>query len=387
MAEFTIEGNCDSRFARMRDAMAENFALREEVGASVAVVIDGRPVVDLWAGFADAARIRPWTADTIMNVFSTTKGLTAMCAHRLASQGRLDIEAPVARYWPEYAAAGKERIPVRMLLNHRAGQPAIRKKLAVDSLYDWDLMTTSLASEEPWWEPGTIHGYHAVTFGYLLGEVIRRITRKSIGAYFRDEIARPLGIDAHIGLDAREDVRTADMIGSKPPGPGEFNLFAEAQKRPESATAAAFLNPPTLLKIREINSRAWRGAEIPAANGHTNGRALARVYGALARGGSIDGVNVMAPERIESCSIEQSRGSDEVLMIPTRFSLGFMMSLPDSQMGPSPRAFGHPGAGGSIGFADPDARIGFGYAMNKMGSGILLDPRPRALIAALYESL
>ncbi len=386
MADVAIEGTCDARFARVHEAFAENFASRRETGASISIALDGRTVVDLWGGWADKARTRPWTRDTIVNVYSTTKGLTAICAHRLAAEGRLDLDAPVANYWPEFAVNGKQRIAVRTLLNHRAGLPAIRKPLVPEDLYDWRTMTDALAAEEPWWEPGTKHGYHALTFGYLVGEVIRRITGKSVGSYFKDEIAAPLKIHAHIGLDVHDDGRVAEMIGAPPPAPGEFNLFAEAAKHPESVTAKTFMNP-LVLSMATVNSREWRGAEIPAANGHTNGRALARLYGAMARGGEVDGVRVVEARRISACHTEESRGPDAVLLIPTRFSTGFMLSQPGEEMGPSARAFGHPGAGGSLGFADPDAKIGFGYAMNRMGGGILLDPRAKALIAAVYASL
>lgn len=386
MEEAPIGGTCDARFERVREAFADNFITRGEVGASLAIALDGHVVVDLWGGWADKARTRAWERDTIVNVFSTTKGLTAICAHRLAAQGRLDFDAPVARYWPEFAARGKERIPVRFLLNHRAGLPAIRKPLVPEDLYSWSTMTEALAEERPWWEPGTRHGYHAITFGYLVGEVIRRVTGKSVGRYFKDEIAQPLGIDAHIGLAARDDERTAQMIGAPPPAPGEVNLFAEAAKHPDSVTAKTFMNP-MVLSMATVNSRGWRGAEIPAANGHTNARALARLYGALARGGETQGVRVMPAAQIAACYAQESRGPDEVLLVSTRFSPGFMLSQPGEEMGPSPRAFGHPGAGGSLGFADPDARVGFGYTMNKMGPGILLDPRARALIDALYSAL
>ena len=386
MPDIIIEGSCDPRFAAVREAFAENFRTRRETGASAAVVLDGRSVVDLWGGWADKARTRPWTRDTIVNVYSTTKGLTAICAHRLAGEGRLDLDLPVAMYWPEFAAHGKDRVTVRELLNHRAGLPAIRKPLAPEDLYNWRTMTEALADESPWWEPGTRHGYHALTFGYLVGELIRRITGQTPGAYFRDEIAAPLGADAHIGLSAREDGRTADMIGAPPPAPGEFNLFAEAAKNPDSVTAKTFMNP-LALSMALVNSRGWRAAEIPAANGHTNARALARIYGALARGGEVDAIRVVDPGELAACSVEESFGRDEVLLIPTRFSSGFMLSQPGEEMGPNPRTFGHPGAGGSLGFADPQAKIGFGYAMNRMGGGILLDPRVKALIAAVYASL
>ena len=216
MKDVTIEGICDARFERVREAFAANFVNYRETGASVALVLDGRVVADLWGGWADKARTRPWRRDTIVNTYSTTKGLTAICAHRLAGEGRIDLDAPVAEYWPEFAANGKSRITVRQLMNHRAGLPAVRRPLKLEDLYDWPTMTAALAAEEPWWEPGTQHGYHALTFGYLVGEVIRRVAGRSVGNYFADEIAAPLGIDAHIGLDAREDGRVAEMIGAPP---------------------------------------------------------------------------------------------------------------------------------------------------------------------------
>jgi CubicO group peptidase (beta-lactamase class C family) len=382
-----IEGSCDSRFARVKAAFAENFDQRNEYGAAVAVSIDGKMVVDLWGGHADRARTRPWARDTIVTVFSTTKGMTAICAHRLADKGLLDFDAPVARYWPEFAQHGKDRITVRQLLNHRAGLPGVRKTLSREAIFDWNTMVTALASEEPFWEPGTKHGYHALTYGWLVGEVIRRLTGKSVGAYFKGEIAAPLGIDCHIGLDERDDVRCGEMIASEPPPPGQMDVFAYARENPDSATGKAFLNPPGALAPRVINSRAWRGAEIPAANGHTTARALARLYGALARGGDVDGVNVLSPAEIARCHAEESYGTDEVLRVSTRFSTGFMLTQPHDTYGPNPHTFGHPGAGGSLGFADPDAKVGFGYTMNKMGPHILVDPRARALFEAVYGSM
>jgi CubicO group peptidase (beta-lactamase class C family) len=360
---------------------------RNEYGAAVAVTVGGRAVVDLWGGYADKARTRRWTRDTLANVFSTTKGLTAICAHRLAGQGKLELDAPVARYWPEFAQNGKEHITVRQLLNHGAGIPALRQRLRAESFYDWNYMAGLLAAEQPFWTPGTKHGYHAITFGWLVGEVIRRIAGKSVGAYFRDELARPLGLDCHIGLNAADDERCAEIRQSPPPAPGEFNLFGYATKNRDSLTAKVFLNPSNGLSGEVVNSRAWRGAEIPAANGHTTARALARLYGALACGGAVDGVRAMASEAIANCDHEEFYGTDEVLMITTRFSNGFMLTQPNAQWGPNPHVFGHPGAGGSLGFADPEAQVGFGYTMNKMGSGIIVDPRARALFDAVYASL
>ena len=386
-ANVTINGEFDPKFARVRDAFAQNFAERGEVGASASVVVDGRCVVDLWAGHADQAKTRPWNRDTIVNVWSTTKGLCAMCAHRLADQGKLEFEAPVAKYWPEFAQGGKGSMPVSYLLNHKAGLAAIRAPLSHDDLFSWEKVTTELARQEPWWNPGTKHGYHAITFGWLVGEVVRRISGKSLGTYFRDEIARPLGADAHIGTGAELDPRIAEIIFATPPGPGERNIFEEMAKDPTSVSYAAIFNPPTLFAPETTNSRAWRGAEIPGANGHANARALARIYGALARGGEVDGVRVMGSREIGRCYTEQSKGQDAVLPLTTRFSLGFMLSQPGVMMGPNPHTFGHPGAGGSLGFADPDAKVGFGYAMNQMSNEPLLDPRPGALIEAVYASL
>lgn len=387
MDDLKIEGSCEPRFERVRQAFAENFARRNEYGAAVALTLDGKTVVDLWGGHADKARSKPWSRDTIVNVFSTTKGLTAIAAHRMVDQGLLDFDAPVAAYWPEFAQAGKDHIRVRQLLNHRAGLPAIRQPLPEAACFDWEVMTSALAAETPWWTPGALHGYHAITYGWLIGEVMRRVSGKSVGRYFHDEIAAPLGIDCHIGLSPEDDERCGQMIQSPPPPPDQVNIFKYTQDYPDSITAKAFMNPPAAMKLAVVNSRAWRGAEIPAANGHTTARALARLYGALARGGEIDGVRVLEPSTIARCYQEESYGRDEVLMITTRFSPGFMLTQPHDPMGPSPRAFGHPGAGGSLGFADPDSKLGFGYTMNKMGPYILIDPRARALIDAAYASL
>jgi CubicO group peptidase (beta-lactamase class C family) len=387
-ANFNIEGECDRQFENVRKAFAENLDKRGELGAAVAIVLDGRPVVDLWGGHADKAKTRPWQQDTLVNVYSTTKGLTATCAHRLIDQGKLDPDEPVAKYWPEFAQGGKKDLPVRYILSHRAGLPAIQKPLADDALYSWETMVSALAEQQPWWQPGTKHGYHALTIGWLVGEVIRRITGKGLGTYFRTEIAEPLGLDAHIGLDARHDARVSDLLPPPPPEAGQPDLFAEAQKDPEGPTAKAFLNPPVLTKPHVVNTRAWRGAEIGGGNAHTTARALARMYEALARGGEVDGYRIVRPEALERFWAEQSFGPDQVLMqLPTRFSMGFMLSQPGMGFGSHIKAFGNPGAGGSLGFADPVKRIGFGYTMNQMANGLLIDTRASALFDAFYASL
>ena len=386
-SDLKIEGECDKRFEKVRRAFAENFERRGELGAAVSIMVDGRPVVDLWGGYFDSEKTRPWGRDTLVNVYSTTKGLTATCAHRLIDQGKLDPDEPVARYWPEFAQSGKQDIPVRYILSHRAGLPALKNVLAEEALFDWDQMTSALAAQQPWWKPGTKHGYHALTMGWLVGEVIKRVSGKGLGTYFRQEIAEPLGLDCHIGLDSKNDPRVSDLIAAPPPAPGQPDLFAEAMKDPEGVSAKAFLNPPVLTKPGLVNTRAWRAAELGAANGHATARSLARLYGALARGGELDGHSIVRPQALERFYTEQSYGGDEVLLqLSTRFSMGFMLSQPGAAFGPNRKAFGHPGAGGSLGFADPQTKTGFGYTMNKMASGLLIDPRASALIDAFYAS-
>ncbi len=383
-----IQGTCDSRFAAVRDAFAANFAAGEEIGAAVAVTLDGRPVVDLWAGHADKAGTRPWKRDTLVTVYSTTKGMTAICAHRLADQGLLDLEAPVARYWPEFAQAGKQDVPVHLLLSHRVGLPTVSTPMPPEAIYDWDTMTATLAAQAPLWEPGSRHGYHALTYGWLVGEVVRRVSGKRIGAFFRDEVVQPLGLDFHIGLDAEHDDRIAEMVAVDPQSEAAQEQEKQRQAKIESmeprlrqAQGAIQISPG------DHNTQAWRRAEIPAANGHSDARSLARVYGALACGGEVDGVCVLSPEAIARATVEQASGPDAQLPTPTRFALGFWLSRPEAPLGPNPNAFGHPGAGGSVGFADPDARLGFGYVMNQMKVGLLVEGTGRRLIDAVYVSL
>lgn len=381
----TIHGTCDPRFARVRDLFAEHFANPDELGACVAVTLEGRPVVDLWAGHADAERQRAWQQDTIVNLFSTTKGMAAICAHRLADQGKLDLDAPVARYWPEFAQADKGAIPVRWLLDHSAGLAAVIDPLPPTALYEWDMMAQALAAQAPLWEPGREHGYHAITFGFLVGEVVRRVAGTSVGRYFRDEIAGPLGADLSIGTSAECDARTADLV-MEGPKPGEPNMFAEIIAKAKPYALKAFMNP---IPNGGFNSRGWRAAEIPAANGTGNARALARIYGALACEGTLDGVGLLSPAAIDRARTQQRSGPDNVIpILDTKFGLGFQIGTTDEPIGPNPRAFGHSGMGGSFGFADPEARIGFGYAMNRMESGLfLIGPRATALMNATFASL
>jgi CubicO group peptidase (beta-lactamase class C family) len=385
-----VEGTCDARFERVRAEFARGFGElagdpeRGEIGAALAVAIGGRLVVDLWAGHADPAKIRPWRRDTLANVYSSTKGITALAVHKLVDAGRVDLETPVAHYWPEFAAAGKAELPVGWLLTHRAGLPALRATFLASAVRDPGLLAKALAAETPWWTPGVRHGYHAFTFGWLLGELVRRVTGDSVGTWVRETLAGPLGLDLHIGLPAFEHRRIADLTPlPAEPASEAMALIEHALRVPDSATARAFGNPPDMLAPGVANTEAWRVAEIPAANGHATARALAELYSAV----TARSAPLLSPESSARCYGEAARGADEVLRMQTRFSHGFMLSDSAARFGPGARAFGHPGAGGSLGLGDPDAEIGFGYVPNRMGSHILLDPRPAALVDALYTCL
>lgn len=385
----TIDGHCDPRFAAVREQFFRNFTERGDVGASVCVYVDGVRAVDCWGGHADAARTRAFGPDTLVSVASTTKGMVALCAHMLAERGKLHLDAPVARYWPEFAAAGKQDIPVRWLLSHRAGLPAIRRPLPAEALFDWEAMTAAIAETAPWWTPGTRHGYHAITYGHLVGEVIRRVDGRTVGAFLRDEVAGPLAADFFIGVPEEADARAAQVLPPPPPAAGEATIWDTILADPESVSGRTFLNPPRLPDV--VNTRAWRAAEIPAANGHASARGVARVYAALARGGELDGVRLLTPATIERATEEQSRGRDAVLTLPTRFATGFMLGMPGGifECGPGRRTFGHVGRGGSTGFADPDARVGFGYVPNQYVTGTAKHPDRRvlSLVDAVYAAL
>lgn len=382
MSTIPLDGRCDPQFARVKEAFAAVLARPHELGAAVTVTMAGKTVVDLWGGFADAKKTRPWEERTLVNVYSTTKGVLAMGVQRLVEEGKVDLDAPVARVWPEL----DPRITLRMLLSHRAGLPAVRAPLPPAALYDWSAMTSALAAQEPWWEPGTAHGYHAVTFGWLLGEVIRRVTGKMPRAYLHDTITEPLGADFQIGLRVDDEPRCAELRPSRKE-PGSATLFDRIAREPESMTAKAFINPITMVLPDTLASREWRDADLPSVNGHATARGIARIYAALACGGDLGGTHLLAPESIARCREEQSAGDDLVLGVPTRFSLGFMLPQPSTDPFAPAGSFGHPGAGGSMGFADPEAKLSFGFVMNRAGNEILSDPRVRSLSDAVYASL
>jgi len=393
--EDLAHGHCDPQFEKVREIFVENLKNGSEIGGAVAFTLDGKSVVDLWGGYQDKNQARPWESDTLVNVYSTTKGMTAICAHQLVEKGLLDLSKPVAHYWPEFSAQGKENLPVHYLLSHRAGLPAVKDPLPEGTIYDWERFTAALAAQEPWWEPGTQHGYHAITFGHLVGELIRRVSGQTVGTYFKENIAGPLDADFYIGVGPEFDSRISDLHGTMassdpsaemPDLPEPIRQFMRDMSDPSTMTGAAFNNPP--IPEGAVNSRAWRQAEIPAANGHGTARALARIYGALARGGEVDGIRLLETETIDRAITQQADGPDAVLGgIPMRFGLGFMLRSMIMPLSPSPRAFGHPGAGGSIGMADPDAGVGFGYTMNKMQQGLVGGAGGFAMLGAFFDAL
>ncbi|MGM9385518.1 serine hydrolase domain-containing protein [Streptomyces antibioticus] len=381
-----VHGHCDERFDAVRAAFEENFRDRDELGAAVTVTVDGVTVADLWAGWADPARTRPWERDTLVNVWSTTKGPTALCAHILADRGLLDLDAPVAAYWPEFAAGGKENVLVRHLLSHRAGLAGLREPHSLEQLYDWELTTARLAAMEPWWEPGTRSGYHALTYGFLVGEVVRRVSGLLPGAFLEREVTGPLGVDFTIGLPEKEAGRAAELVHPRAAHASEqAKVFAQLAP----AAIAALANPPA--GAAEACTPAWRAAEIPAANGHGTARAVAALYGVLAGRGSYGGRRVLSAEAAERVREGQGACRDLVLGAgfphETEIGLGLWLSGPNGSYGPNPRAIGHDGFGGSCGLADPDAGVSLGYVMNRMGPHIADDPRKMALVNALYSAL
>ena len=376
MASDTVDGFTQDRFAPVREAFAANLASGADVGASFCATLEGETVVDLWGGWADEERTRPWARDTIVNVYSTTKTMTALTALLLADRGELDFDAPVARYWPQFAAAGKQDVKVSHLMSHSAGLSGWKEPLAKDDLYDWEKATALLAAQAPYWEPGTAPGYHALTQGYLVGEVVRRITCKSLGTVFREEIAEPLGADFHIGLPASEDDRVAHLI---PPPPGASiadRSESELQKNMAS-------NPP--IDVAETRTRAWRGAEIPAAGGTGNARSVAQVHAILANGGVAQGKRFMSEAGCRKALEVQVEGQDLILGMPARFGMGF--GLAGAMPLPNPNTIFWGGYGGSLVIIDMDARTTFAYAMNKMAPTTTGDMRAFGLAMAMWSAM
>jgi CubicO group peptidase (beta-lactamase class C family) len=383
----TIEGEVAPGFEPVREAFLANFEHGGDVGAALCVYRDGRPVVDLWGGLADT---RPWQRDTMQLVFSATKAATAVCAHLLAERGELDLDAPVAKYWPEFAAEGKEAITVRQLLSHRAGLPVIDRTLSVADVLAWEPMVEALAAQRPVWPPDTAQGYHGRTFGWLVGEVIRRVSGRSPGRFFAEEIAGPFGIDWFIGLPASERERVGKLVND-PPGTGalpmpldelppEFRAIVEAAADPESLMNRAFGFTDEEI---DFDDPAVHAAEMPSSNGICTARGLAKFYAALI--GEVDGARILKPETVAGAVAEQSFEPDKVMVMPIRFSSGFMLPGGLNPLA-GPESFGHPGRGGSLGYADPASGTAFGYVVNRIRQDPA-DTRAAELITALRGAL
>ncbi len=379
-----IDGTHDPAFAAVRDAFAQNFADGLELGACLSISVRGRNVVDVWGGHLDAARSRPWQRDSLVCVFSCTKGAVAVATMWAVARGLVDLDRPVAHYWPEFAAEGKADIPVRYLLTHEAGLPAIASRMPFGSLSDWEAMTTALAAQAPWWEPGSGHGYHGVTYGHLVGEVLRRATGRTVGQLIGEELARPLGVDLSMPLPSAADARTADLVVEMSP---EGTFFDRWDPR-TSLGPKSFGNPPDSNDPSHCVTDLFRRAEIPAANMHANARALDSLYAALAGGGRTDDLDLAPVELVEEFGRCHVRGDDLVMELPTAFGLGFEHTIPEWPFGPGARTYGHNGSGGSLGLVDPDAGVSLGYAMNRLWWGpSRSDPRWDAIFEALYAAL
>ncbi|MCX4856604.1 serine hydrolase domain-containing protein [Streptomyces canus] len=382
-----IHGEVAAGFEPVREAFAANFARHGDVGAAVCVYQGGRPVVDLWGGVADYESGQPWTRDTLQLVYSATKGATTTAAHMLVDRGQLDLDAPVAKYWPEFAAGGKADIPVRWLLSHQAGLVALDEPVPLADALAWHPMVAALAAQRPQWTPGTAHGYHGRTWGWLVGEVIRRVSGRSPGHFFADEIAGPLGLDFFVGLPTRERDRVSQMVYQAPkvdlttvPSedlPEDLRELVVAWRDPNSLSNRAFaVTDPTEI---DFNSPEVQAAELPSSNGVGTARSLARMYAAVI--GEVDGLRLLSEEARVAATKEQASGPDQVMVLPSRFSSGYMLPTEDNPM-TGPNAFGHTGRGGSLGFADPEHGIAFGYAMNNIISGSD-DVRAASLVEAV----
>ncbi len=373
-----IEGHHDSAFEPVIDAFRDNFTERGDVGASFALSLDGEMKVDIWAGHLDEARSEPWREDTLVNVYSTTKTMTALSALLLADRGELDFSAPVARYWPEFRQAGKKAVEVRHLMSHAAGLSGLDEPTTAEDLYDWEKITALLAAQAPWWEPGTASGYHALTQGYLVGEVARRITGESLGAFFHRELAEPLSADFFIGLPVEHDHRVGRLI---PPPAVDLTQGLD----PTSIAARTFANPAIAAKSSWTSS--WRRAEIPAANGHGNARSVVRAQTLLACGGEAWGKRLMSEAGCRKALEVQIEGTDLVLGVPLKHGMGYGITSDDIPISPNPRTCFWGGWGGSSIVVDLDARLCFSYVMNRMEAGVMGDPRGGALGQAVYRSL
>ena len=367
-----IHGSADSAFAALAAEFERNFAERGDVGAALSLVIDGRPVVDLWAGSLDAAGARPWAADSVVNVWSTTKAVGALCFAMLVERGACAYDDLVTRWWPQFAAHGKDGVTIAMLLSHQAGLCSFRDPAVVEDFYDLERAAARLAATEPLWPPGSRSGYHAISIGVLAGELFRRIEGRSLTAFVAEELAGPLGLDLSLGLPASQEARRAEMIA--PPELATSNMAADLNP----SQVAAYTNP--VIEPLLPNTAAWRACELVSANGFSNARSLARLFGEVAAG------RLLSPQTLAQATQLRISGVDEVLGVPARWGAGFLLNT-DGLYGPSAATFGHSGWGGSFAMVDPGRKAALAYTMNRMGTDLVGDPRDVALIAAAYEGL
>lgn len=377
MSQVRSQGHVEPRFEVVRAAFESNFASGEENGACFCMTLEGKPVVDIWAGYADEAQTRPWEKDTIVNVYSTTKTMTALTALFLADKGELDFAAPVAKYWPEFAANGKADVTVAQLMSHSAGLSGWKEPLVREDLYDWEKATSLLAAQAPYWKPGTAPGYHAMTQGYLVGEVIRRIAGETVGTVFRKEIAGPIGADFHIGLPSTEDHRVADL--TPPPASGTLGNGSADELVTNMSS-----NPP--INPLDTRTRAWRGAEIPAAGGTGNARSVAAVQSLMANGGWANGKQILSEAGCRKALELQIEGTDKILGIPVRYGLGYGLAGGAVPF-PNPNTIFWGGYGGSLVVIDMDAKATYAYAMNKMAATTTGDMRAFTILMAAWGAM
>jgi CubicO group peptidase (beta-lactamase class C family) len=386
--EVIIGGSVQPGFEAVRDAFTHNFTVGRELGSAFCLHVEGQKVVDLWGGSFDRNHTRPYDQDTLQLVFSSTKGATAACANLLVQRGELDLDAPVATYWPEFAQAGKEDLPVLYLLTHQAGLPALDRALSPAEVQAWDPVVSALAEQTPFWEPGTAHGYHALTYGWLVGEVVRRITGRSLGTYFAQEIAQPLGLEFWIGLPEDQEHRVSPISGGVSPGSGE----GTSADYPTTLLARALNAGGAFSEPGWMNQRTWHAAEVPAANGITNAVSLSRLYAGLT--GTVEAgpaEPILTMDQINQARTVRTFGPDQVFLslgfpMEQWIGQGFWVASPYFPFG-GEGSFGHTGAGGSFGFADPEHALAAGYTMNKMSTAVAGDPRARRLVTACYESV
>jgi CubicO group peptidase (beta-lactamase class C family) len=374
-----VRGYCDSKFDEVRDVLTESLKTRADIGASVAATIEGEMVIDLWGGHLDEEASNPWQQDTIVNVYSSTKTMSFLCALLLADRGDLDFDANVAEYWPEFAQNGKEHGKVWHIMDHAAGLSGLDEAVTTNDLYDWEKITGMLARQTPWWEPGTATAYHAITQGYLIGEVVRRISGKTLGQFFADEIASPLEADFFIGVPESEFPRIGHLL---PPD----DATALAGQGDEDSIASRTFRYPAVNAL-DSRTREWRLAEIPAANGHGNARSIAKIHAILACKGEAQGIRLLKPETAESVMVERISGTDMALQMPVRFGLGFGINAREKILAPNENVCYWGGWGGSLALIDQDAKMSFSYVMNRMEVGLTGDLRSYNLSQAIYRAL